>query len=622
MSNLSTATVYVARTIVTMNERQPTATAVAVLGDRIVAVGELDEVIPALGSTAHEIDESLAGHVILPGLIDQHLHPILGATTLATEVIATEDWVLPDRTFPAAHSHDEYVARMVAADAAMDDVANDEWLFSWGYHELWHGELDRRILDAVSSTRPIGVWQRSCHEFFFNTAALSALGLLDRDLRAEVAAGDLDAAVAATSNVESGHFWERGAFALIFPLVTPMLFEPARFERGLRQMVRYLHQNGVTAFNEPGAILVPGAWELYEYVLGADDTPFASYFITDGRGPAESAMSHADTLARAQREFEMAPTGKLSFFDAQVKLFADGAIISQLMQMREPYLDRDGLPNPDHHGEWIMPPEMFEERSKLYWDAGFQLHIHVNGDAGLEMVLDTVERRMHEHPRPDHRTVIVHFANSTEDQVDRIARLGCIVSSNPYYPVGFADKFGEVGLGPERADVMTRHRSVLDREIPLSFHSDLPMGRSDPIGMMSCAVNRVTPSGRVAGPAQRITVAEALHAVTLGAAHSWRREHELGSIEPGKLANFTVVDANPLDTDPAALADIDVHGTFFEGRWHPVPVGRSRVSGSGTIEHGAPVGGAGDRRDDPGEHGCICGVARELERAWVRHRAA
>jgi len=554
---------------------------------------------------------------VLPGLIDQHLHPILGATTLATEVIATEDWVLPDRTFPAANSHDEYVARLGAADAAMSAAGTDDWLFSWGYHALWHGDLSRNVLDAVSATRPIGVWQRSCHEFYFNTAALRTLGLLDRDLTAEVADGRLAADVAATSDIDSGHFWERGAFGLVFPLVTPMLFEPERFARGLRQMVRYLHQNGVTAFNEPGAILVPGAWELYEQILGDNDTPFASYFITDGRGPAEIGMPHDDTLARAQREFEMAPSGKLSFFDGQVKLFADGAIISQLMQMADPYLDRAGNPNPNHHGEWLMPPDMFEERSKLYWNAGFQIHIHVNGDAGLEMVLDTIERRMAEHPRPDHRTVIVHFANSTEEQIDRIARLGCIVSTNPYYPVGFADKFGEFGLGPERADVMTRHRSVLDRHIPLSFHSDLPMGRSDPIGMMSCAVNRITASGRVAGPEQRVTVAEALHAITLGAAHSWRREHELGSIEPGKVANFTVVDRNPLDTEPAQIDSIEVIGTFFEGRWHPVPAGSSRVTGVQSV--GGPVA---QHDEDAAHHGCICDVARQLERAWLRHRAA
>ncbi len=613
-------TIHTAAAVVTMSERVTAADCVAVRGQRIVAVGSREQVIAAIGSEAYEIHDSLADNVILPGLVDQHLHPILGATTLATDVVATEDWVLPDATFPAANSHEEYVERLTEA-AARAVADGDEWLFSWGYHELWHGVLDRDILDSISSTLPIGVWQRSCHEFYLNTPALEAVGLLDRDLDHEVSEGMLEAGVAATADIERGHFWERGMFVLVFPLVTPMLFEPKRFADGLRQMVRYLHQNGVTAFNEPGAILVPGAWELYQAILGDESTPFASYFITDGRGPAESDMSHEATLQRAQRQFDMAPKGKLSFFDKQVKLFADGAIISQLMQMKDPYLDRDGNPNPHHHGAWLMEPEVFEERAKLYWDAGFQLHIHVNGDAGLEMVLDTIERRMAEHPRPDHRTVIVHFANSTESQIDRIARLGCVVSSNPYYPVGFADKFGEVGLGSARADVMTRHRSVLDRHIPLSFHSDLPMGRSDPIGMMSCAVNRVTASGRVAGPEQRITIAEALRAVTIDAAHSWQREHELGSIEPGKLANFTVVDRNPLDSDPDALDDIDVIGTFFEGRWFPVPDGRSRAN-VGSSRRSLRASIAQLHAAAAPNPGCICGVAHEIDTALRRSIAA
>ena len=350
----------------------------------------------------------------------------------------------------------------------------------------------------------------------------------------------------------------------------------------------------------------------------------------------------------------MAPDGpdhtdRLAFFPKQVKLFADGAIISQLMQMRDPYLDRDGNPNPDHHGEWIMPPAMFEERSKLYWDAGFQIHVHVNGDLGLDMVLDMVERRLAETPRDDHRTVIVHFANSTEGQVDRIAALGCIVSSNPYYPVGFADKFGEVGLGPQRADLMTRNRSVVERGVPLSFHSDLPMGRSDPIGMMSCAVNRITQSGRVAAPEQRLSIEQALRAVTIDAAHSWRKEDELGSIEVGKVANFTVVDDNPLDAAPIRLDEIEVIGTVFRGEWFAVPddvreraaAAASRgpgalqlIAGSGTHDdHVVPVAsatspapccapspnpvamtltraGGGQRHRDPGG----CG----LSGSWVR----
>jgi len=590
--------------IVTMDPRNPSATAVATRGSRIVAVGSLDEVRAALGDVEGVIDDTHLNDVILPGLIDQHLHPILGASTLATEVVAPEDWVLPDRTFPAAGDERGYRTALSAALANTDETG---WLFSWGYHKLWHGELSRDILDEISDTVPIGIWQRSCHEFYVNSAAVKRLGLTDDTLPG-------DTAIRATIDLERGHFWERGFFVGLFPLLMPTLFSAERLSRGLRQMVDYLHQNGVTAFNEPGAILVPGAWDLYQEILGADGTPFYSYFLTDGRGPAEAGLNHEDTLARAARDHARAPEGKVSFFDKQVKLFADGAIISQLMQMREPYLDRAGNPDPHHHGEWIMPPEVFRERAELYWDAGFQIHIHVNGDLGLDLVLDTLEAQMARNPRPNHRSVIVHFANSTEEQIDRIARLGAVVSGNPYYPVGFSDKFGEVGLGRRRADVMVRSASVLQRRIPLSFHSDLPMGPCDPLAMVSFAVNRTTPSGRVAGPEQRINATEALAAVTIGAAQSWQQEHELGSITPGKIANFTVVDANPLDVKPESIDDVHVIGTVFEGRWFPVGAGRSRVANRRRQPAGSSSPGLAADVD-----GCVCSVAHQVARAVADH---
>ncbi len=214
---------------------------------------------------------------------------------------------------------------------------------------------------------------------------------------------------------------------------------------------------------------------------------------------------------------------------------------------------------------------------------------------------------MARHPRIDHRTVIVHFANSTEAQVDRIARLHAVVSANPYYPVGFADKYSEIGLGPERADVMVRAGTVVERGIPLSFHSDLPMGPADPMMMASFAVNRITTSGRVAAPEQRISVQAGLEAVTIGAAHSWRREDELGSIEVGKIANFTVLGDDPFIVDPSDLGSIPVEGTVFEGRWFPVPedLQRTRTASSlfGTAAGGSvPNAGCG--------HGCGCDVAQ------------
>jgi predicted amidohydrolase YtcJ len=594
-------TVYTAKKILTMERGNPEATAVAVDGKRIIAVGSLSEVKAALGDRAFIVNDTFGSKIVLPGLIDQHLHPFLGALTLSTEVIATEDWVLPGRTFKAANSPGEYLARLRAADAAMKD--GNEWLFSWGYHSLWHGTLDRKTLDAVSATRPIAVWQRSCHEFYLNTAAIKALGLTEEAMKGKGDAGTM-------MNWEEGHWWETGLNLILEPLLK-VFATPARMTSGLKQMVVYLHQNGVTAYMEPGALITPEIWKLYQPILGSDDTPFYSYFVVDARSQVDAGLGLAESLAATEKEIALAPQGKVSFFPGQIKLFADGAIISQLMQMKDGYTD-------GHHGEWMMTPENLDQRARLYWNAGYQLHIHVNGDLGLDVVLDVLERRMRENPRADHRSVIVHFAASTEDQIARIARLGAIVSVNPYYPVGFADKYGKFGLGPQRADEMVRSASVLKRHIPLSFHSDLPMGPSAPLNFVWCAVNRITPSGRVACPGQRIGVEDALRAITIEAAYSWRRENELGSIAPGKIANLTVLDQDPLAVEPMAIKDIPIWGTVFEGRIFPVSAA-ARTPGGGTggpsLGRG-PMPGGHEEAGDP-HNGCPCTVARMVAAALM-----
>jgi predicted amidohydrolase YtcJ len=576
----SPATIFVARKVITMEPGNPSGDAVAISGKRIIAAGGLAEVKKALGDRPFIVDETFRSKIVMPGFIDQHLHPVLGALTLAVEVIAPEDWNLPGKTFKAANNRDEYLSRLEAAEARLKNP--NEWLLTWGYQSLWHGKLDREALDAISATRPIMIWQRSCHEFYFNTAGLKALGVTEEMTKGKGLASE-------QSNWREGHFWETGMNLIIAP-VMKVLATPERVAFGLKQMVAYEHANGVTAYNEPGALYTPDMWKLYEQILGAPDTPMYSTFLADGRGiPDRVGLDKA--LDATEEQIAVAPEGagkKLMFFPKQIKLFADGAIISQLMQMKDGYLD-------GHKGEWLMPPAELEERAKLYWDAGYQLHIHVNGDLGLETVLDVLERRMRENPRADHRTVIVHFANSTEEQIARAARLGAIVSANPYYTTGFADKYGQFGLGPKRADMMVRAASVLERKIPLSYHSDLPMEPSDPLYLAWAGVNRVTPSGRVAGPTQRISVDAALRAITINAAYSWRKENEIGSIAPGKIANFTVLDENPYEVAPIKLKDVPVWGTVFEGRVFPVPGGSKRADRSALP---APARSANASNDD------------------------
>ena len=451
----------------------------------------------------HELSDVFTDRVLLPGLIDQHLHPILGATTLTTEVIAPEDWILPRRTFTAAVSEAEYDRRILAAHRSLPD---GEWLFSWGWHALWHGPLSRERLDRIVKDRPTAVWQRS-----------------------------------------------------------------------------------------------------YQEILGHDDVPFESTFMVQARTQPLRELSPEQFVSDASSQVELGSGTKVRMIDHHVKLFADGAIISQLMQMKEPYLDRDGNPDPHHRGEWLMEPDQLKIVFDTYWDAEWQIHIHVNGDLGLEVLLNIIEEAQRRKPRDDHRTVIVHFANSTEDQVNKIAQLGAIVSANPYYPVGFADKYSEWGLGPERADVMVRSASVLRRGIPLSFHSDLPMCPSDPMLMAAYGVNRTTPSGRVAGPEQRIEIHDALRAVTIEAAYSWRREHELGSIEVGKIANLTALDSDPYDSDPKLIGQIPIRATVFAGRVFDVPpeliAQRNGAVGSvAEISDSSSFSGVN-------EHGCACEIA-------------
>ena len=593
-------TVYRAEKFITMDDRCPEVEAVAIREGRFVAVGSFDEVRAAAG-VEHEVSHVFEGRVVLPGLIDQHLHPMLGATTLTTEVIAPEGWNLPGRYFPAATTSEAFDARVKEASAMLEP---GEWLFTWGWHQLWHGPLDRERLDVLVGDRPAAVWQRSCHEWIVNTAALDALGLTYEMTQGRGLASE-------QIDWDKGHFYENGWMVVLAKYLMPLFMTRERYAVGLKQLVQYLHMNGVTAINEPGIYWRNEPWDLYQEILGHPDVPFESTFMVEARTQPIRGLTRDQFIADAVEQVQRGSGTKVRVVDKHVKLFADGAIISQLMQMKEPYLDEHGRPDPSHHGQWMTLPDELKALFDVYWDGHWQIHVHVNGDLGLEVLLDILDEAQRRNPREDHRTVVVHFANSTEEQVDRIARLGAIVSANPYYPVGFADKFSLWGLGPERADAMVRSASVLSRGIPFSLHSDLPMCPGDPMLMASFAVNRMTPSGRVAGPEQRIDVASALRAVTIGAAHSWRREDELGSIEVGKIANLTVLDRDPFEVDPSTIGKIPIRTTMFEGRVFDIPhsLVEQRCTGSAIDSFSSSLAGT-----PVCDAGCGCEVAAFLAR--------
>ena len=553
-SQLPEVVIYRAKEIVTLDPAQPTVQAVAVVGDRILATGTLEQLKTAVGVQKYSVDETFADKVLVPGFIAQHDHPVLTALTMVSEILAIEDWALPAGTVPGVKDKEDFFQRLLAAERRLRDP--QETLVTWGYHPSFFGKLTRTELDKISTTRPIVVWARSCHEFILNTAALQAAGVTEQTV-AEWSESQKE-----QSNWAEGHFWEQGMFALLTTRFATMIATKEKLHSGLELTRDYMHAKGITYGNEPGGILVKSLQDGVNQVFSQPSMPFRWAFMVDGKTMAEKYKDDAQVIAESEK-LKSWYTGMTSQSPKAVKLFSDGAIYSQLMQLRDPYLD-------GHKGEWMTDLEVFQRAFRIYWDAGYQIHIHVNGDAGLDRLLDTLEHNLRRNPRYDHRTTVVHFAVSGKDQVDRIKRLGCIVSANPYYVRALADNYSRVGLGPERANQMVRMGDVERAGISYSFHSDMPMAPADPLFLMWCGVNRVTTSGRVAGKNQRISRMGALKAVTIDAAYSLKMEKELGSIASGKLANFTVLEDNPLSCAPMEIKDIAIWGTVHEGQLLPV----------------------------------------------------
>jgi predicted amidohydrolase YtcJ len=551
-----TITLVKARQLITLEPS--TGNAVAIKGHDILAVGNFNELLQSLplDYPNHDIniDTRFEKSVITPGFINQHDHPWLAALTLSSNVISFEEWVLPHRTFSKAISETEYRDRLKILLAEHKD--QDDLFLSWGYHRLWHGELNRKILDDINSEIPIAIWQRSVHEFIVNTKALE-LFEINQDIVETFTEQQQN-----QINLEDGHFWESGMLALSSSLFKHLV-KPKKYLESLEMVKNYWHSAGTTLVVEPGGLVNKNLSILQNQVFSSADNLFHMDYIVDGK---TMALQYMDNLLEKTQEIQTWGQGMSRFIPRQVKLFSDGAVFSQLMQMSEGYLD-------GHHGEWIMEPILFKAAFEKYWDAGYQIHVHQNGDGGLDLVLDTLQENMERNPRLDHRTVIVHFSYSRADQVKRIQDLGAIVSVNPYYPVALAEMYSKVGVGAERSHDMVRMGDLNKHGVNFSLHSDMPMAPGQPLFLMWCAVNRISINGNVIAPEQTISPEQALRAVTINAAYSMQLEHKLGSIKVGKTANLTVLKQNPLTVAPSKIKDIDVLATIHEGRILPVHKG-------------------------------------------------
>lgn len=536
-----TAVIYVADSIITMEEPHARAEAIAVVDGKIKALGSLQEVRASLGGYEIEENYQFKDKVIMPGFIEPHLHPYIAGILLPMKFITPHNWNMPGKQSIGVKSEAEYLAALQQHESQMDD---GEWLWSWGYHHYFHGQLSREKLDAISSERPIFIWHRSFHEIYVNSAALKSLELEDND-HPQV-------------DYAKGHFFENGLYEII-PKINPELSDPFRYLGALKQARKIIHAGGITTVGD-GAFGTLDFDKEYQSIWfsswNRDASPFRYMILPDGKAIGkqlgnEAALAFIENLTDKD-------TDRITVHRKQVKLFADGAAYSQLMQLSEDYLD-------GHHGEWLMTPEKLEEAAWLYWLNDYQIHIHVNGDLALDNVMNMVERFQKEHPRQDHRLTIHHFAYARTDQAERLKQLGILVQANPYYVWALANKYSEVGLGKDRAHAMVPLRSLHEQGVNIALHSDFTMAPAQPLLLAWAAVTRTTSEGNTVGEEHRLPLHEALKAITINAAFQMQMEESIGSLAVGKNADFTILEQDPYQVPEEQLKDIPIWGTVLEG---------------------------------------------------------
>ncbi|PJI84375.1 hypothetical protein BC777_3433 [Yoonia maricola] len=537
---MSGITVFEAKTIITMDPTMPKATHVAVRDGHILALGDAD-CGDAWGDVTH--DTSLAGAILMPGFVEGHAHMMAGAIW-DYAYTGYHDRIDPQgRVWNGLSSLDDVVARLTEIETTLPA---DTPLIGWGFDPIFlpDDRLSRAHLDRVSTTRPIAILFSNFHLMCVNSAALNMTGY-NASTQAEGVVKDANGA-------PTGELQEMAA---MFPIMRRLGIDfraLSQRESAIQSYAEVARRAGVTTVTDLFSQLEDEDLDVMLAVTGADNFPLRIV-------PALAASGDPSALASRAHALKARSTDKLRL--GAVKLMTDGSIQGWTARVKWPgYVG--GQPN----GIWNMAPDQIRETCKVLHGAAIQMHIHVNGDEASEVVIGALEDAMEAQHWPDHRHVLQHGQLMGADQFRRCATLGLCVNLFANHLWYFGDQHVALTVGPDRAARMNAARSALDYDLTVAIHSDAPVTPMGPLFTAWCAVNRQTMTGAVLGPAQRITVAEALRAITLGAAQTLKLDAEIGSISIGKRADFVVLGDNPLTVDPQALADVPVLGTVFGGQ--------------------------------------------------------
>lgn len=526
----------------TQDPLRPLVSRVGVSNGRIISLGDdIDE-----SKFAAVID--LGGETVLPGFYDAHCH-----LTLIGESKSQVD-LSPQKVRTTADL-------LAAIDQATRGSESGKWVVGSGYDQNHIGDHPTaEQIDSVSNGHPVYLIHKSRHLGVGNSKAFELAGYAGRLEVPDTAGGrvlrDVDGRAVG--------LLEQTAKSIIMDAIPkPSLDDVADYiSFGSDEVLQY----GITSITEPG-VGAPGD-------LGLTKLDIAAFQLARDTGRLKvraTVMPYLKALGPiGQNECGVQPyglglgvrtgLGDDSLSIGAVKVFSDGSLIG-----RTAYMCCDYAGSPGQRGALQFSQHDLRERLIGAHVAGWQIAAHAVGDAAVDVVLDIIEAAQRQYPRPDARHRIEHLSIASDEQIQRIQKLGIVV-----VPQGrFIHELGDgviAALGQERAKLAYRIRSLQEAGIVWAGSSDAPVVNSNPILNIHSLVNRRTAAGAILSPDESITVEKAVMAYTMGSAYASHQEKLRGSIAVGKVADFAVLSNDIFAVEAKKIEQIQVIKTIVGGK--------------------------------------------------------
>lgn len=548
--------------VITVDEKNPYAQAVAVYGDRIVAVGDSGEIGHLIGENTKQIDAT--GKTVIPGFIDSHMHP-----TATYPDIRMRNHIV--NLFEIATMDD-----LVAALKAKADLTEpNQWVRGVRYQDTKiGGHPTAEILDRVSTQCMVYITHSSGHITAVNSLALKMAGIT-KDTSDHPAEAPNAVFGRTPDGTPNGVLYE-GAGTFVLSKISTKFSVPTPEEE------REGYTNSFRSFNARGLTSVADAscnaqrLGVYQAMIreGMFPVRMNAMMVVDFNEPAFQASQNADDLSTIKAVKTLGLNG--GFGDNRLrigllKLFAGNSLSGRTCWVSQPYVGSHAKDNPPYYG--IQHPLLFPPRGQIAGTlldriileghrAGFQWAVHSNGDREIELLLDAYEKALKAYPRPNHRHRIEHASVMRRDLLERAKGLSVIINFHPYlYEHG--DKMTD--FGPERFSWLFPYKTAIDLGVTVAGHSDWGVSLADPLLKIQDMVTRKSREGNVYGTDQTVSPETALRVWTLGNAYASFEENIKGSIEKGKLADIVILSADPTKADPESIKDIQVEKTILGG---------------------------------------------------------